>query len=155
LQPWEYEHASQVGIGRYTRNWQRGDAVHYDRSKMEDDRTAQFAAAACELAVAKATNRYWHAHVWDHRDHGKYKNLPDVGDNIEVRRCRTRDAVAVRRSDAGRVVFAARTVDDEFRRVELIGYIEADKVIEGMARDEKWTYVPFTSLKPFDSTGGR
>lgn len=150
LQPWEYEHASQVGIARFTRNWVRNDASHYDRERMEDDRTAQFAATACELAVAKATNRYWHAHVWDVRDHDRYKQLADVGANIEVRRCRTRDAVAVRRSDAGKVVFAARTLDDEFRRVEVIGWVEADSVIPGIDAGQTWTYVSFDRLTPID-----
>lgn len=150
LQPWEYEHACQVGIARYTRNWVRSDAAHYDRDKMEDDRTAQFAAAACELAVARVMNRYWHAHVWDVRDHEKYRHLADVGRNIEVRRCRTRDAVAVRRSDEGKVVFAARTVDDEFRNIEVVGWIEADSVIPGIDAGQTWTYISFDRLTPID-----
>lgn len=150
LQTWEYEHASNVGIARFTRNWERNDASHYDRGKMEDDRTAQFAAAACELAVAKVTNRYWHGHVWDVRDHERYKRLADVGSNIEVRRCRTRDAVAVRRSDEGKIVFAARTVDDEFRQIEVIGYVPADDVIQGIDAGQTWVYVSFDSLVPIN-----
>ena len=59
LEPWEYEHASQVGIRRYAENWGKADAKHYDHFRMEDNRTAQVAAAVCELAVAKAINQYW------------------------------------------------------------------------------------------------
>lgn len=150
LEPWEYEHAWQVGIARFTRNWRRGDAAHYDRGKMEDDRTAQAAAAICELAVAKAVNRYWHAHVWDVRDHDRYRHLPDVGSNIEVRRCRTRDAVAVRRSDAGKIVFAARTIGDEFREVDVLGWIPADDV--EIEAGQTWCYVPLEKL--FDKVPG-
>lgn len=146
IEPWEYEHACNVGIQRFTRNWLRNDAAHYDRSKMEDDRTAQVASALCELAVAKVSNRYWHAHVWDRRDHNIYRNLPDVGSNIEVRRCRTRDAVAVRRTDAGKVIFAARVVGDEFREVDVIGYGKADDLIPMLDAGQDWGYIGFEFL---------
>lgn len=149
LEPWEYEHAAAVGMARFVRNWSRQDASHYDRGAMQDDRTAQHAAAACELAVAKATNRYWHAHVWDHRDHHRYRHMPDVGFNIEVRRCRTRDAVAVRRSDGGNIVFACRTPEEEFRQIEVVGYVEANEVIPGIDAGQDWVYIPFDLLVPY------
>lgn len=56
LDPWEYEWASHVGIRRFTANWGKKDAAHYDPARMEDNRTAQVAAAVAEIAVAKATN---------------------------------------------------------------------------------------------------
>ena len=56
LEPWEYTHACNIGIGRYTANWGKQDAPHYKKALMEDDRTATVASAICELAVAKATN---------------------------------------------------------------------------------------------------
>ena len=57
LESWEYEWASHVGARRYIENWERGDAAHYDRNRMQDDRTAQVAACVAELAVAKCTNK--------------------------------------------------------------------------------------------------
>ena len=58
LTAWEYEHACDVGIRRYTANWGTFDAAHYsNKALQEDNRTAQVAAAICELAVAKHTNR--------------------------------------------------------------------------------------------------
>lgn len=128
LQSWEYEHASNVGIRRFTANWERNDAKHYDRSRMEDDRTAQVAAAACELAVAKYTNQYWHAHIWHHTDHYKYKHMPDVGLNIEVRRIRTGSRAAVRRNDLGmgKVLWIAKAIYPELVGVELWGSIDYD-----------------------------
>jgi len=53
LESWEYEYASTIGIRRYTNNWGKPDAPHYDPNKMEDNRTALVAAAIGELAVAK------------------------------------------------------------------------------------------------------
>jgi len=148
LKPWEYQHAAAVGIARFTANWGRPNAAHYDPAKMEPDRSAQVAAAACELAVARATNRYWHAGVWHASEHHLYKHLPDVGSNIEVRRCRTSEAVAVRRSDAGKIVFAARTIDEEYRRIEVVGWIAADDVIPTLAPGQNWLYIDFGRLTP-------
>jgi hypothetical protein len=132
LTPWEYERAFAVGIGRFTANWGVGDAEYYDRSLMEEDRNAQPAAAICELAVAKYTGKYWHAGVWSRGDHSKYKHLADVGDDIEVRRVRTKNAVKVRSKDAGKIVWAARTADPEYRTVEILGFISADEVIKSL-----------------------
>ena len=89
LEKWEYEWASHVGIRRFTENWEKQDAAHYKRERMEDDRTAQVAAAVGELAVAKVTNQYWGGHVWPGNRHAENRARADVGHNIEVRRVRT------------------------------------------------------------------
>lgn len=128
LEPWEYVHACNVGIARYAANWGKNDAPHYKKEYMEDDRTAQVASAICELAVAKATNRFWSGHVWHKSEHAKYRDVPDVGTNIEVRRVRTRETVAVRRHQLGKglVLFAARPEPPEFREVHILGWMEYD-----------------------------
>lgn len=127
LEPWEYEHACNVGIRRYTANWTKPDAPHYKNKQMqEDNRTAQVASAICELAVAKHTNRYWHAHIWHHTEHNKYRHLPDVGENIEVRRLRTRETAAIRRHQntiPELVIFVAKPTAPEFREITIYGWI--------------------------------
>lgn len=143
--PWEYERGFSVGIARFTANWGRPDAPHYDRSKMEPDRRAQAAAALCEIAVARHLNEYAHLHVWHHAERQKYRHLPDVGEDVEVRRVRVGHGVAVRKSDAGKRVFAARVADQEFRSVEILGFVLADEVIERM--EGTWQYVPLDKLK--------
>ena len=77
LEPWEYEWASHVGARRYIENWGKRDARHYDKKRMEDDRTAQVAACVGELAVAKLTNQYWSGHVWHKTDHDQHKHMAD------------------------------------------------------------------------------
>lgn len=146
LESWEYERGFAAGIARFTANWGNADAKHYDRSRMEEDRNAQAAAALCEIAVARFTNRYWHGHVWHRTDHWKNRNAPDVGNGIEVRRVRTKSAVAVRRSDAGKKVWAAKTVDPEYREIEILGFIEADKAIANFPDGTDWAYVPLDQL---------
>lgn len=123
---WEYEHAYSVGIRRFTANWQKGDAPHYDRRLMEADRNAQVAAALCELAIAKHVNQFWHASVWSAHDHARFAAQPDVGHDIEVRRVRTSKAVAVRRNDRGKAVWAARLLDEEYRSAEILGWIDGE-----------------------------
>ena len=99
---------------------------------MEDDRTAQVASAICELAVAKATNRYWSGHVWHRSEHAKYRDVPDVGTNIEVRRVRTKESVAVRQHQVGKglVLFAAYAEPPESREVRIWGWMEYDEAWE-------------------------
>ena len=132
LEKWEYEWASHVGIGRFTENWEKQDAAHYKRERMEDDRTAQVAAAIGELAVAKVTNQYWGGHVWPGNRHAENRARADVGHNIEVRRVRTSDNAAVRRRQLGMglVLFVVRPVPPEFREVEMLGWIDHDEAWE-------------------------
>lgn len=128
--PWEYELGFQVGIRRYTANWSTKDAAHYDRALMEEDRKASVSSALCEIAVAKHLNQYWHASVWCASEHAKHRKMPDVGTNIEVRRLRTAPGVAVRQTDAGRCVWAARIDDPEFRSAVLLGSVDADYALK-------------------------
>jgi len=128
LEPWEYEHACNIGIRRYTANWGKHDAPHYGNKQLqEDNRTALVAAAICELAVAKHTNRYWSGHVWHHTEHQKYRHIADVGANIEVRRLRTRETAAVRQHQnniPNLVLFVAKPTPPEFREVTIYGWIK-------------------------------
>jgi|MDSW01.2.fsa_nt_gb hypothetical protein len=135
IQPWEYEYAYHIGIRRFTENWGRQDASYYDRSKMEEDRNAQAAAALCELAVAKYLNQYWHASIWRASAHNSYKQLADVGEDIEVRRVRTAKGVTVRKKDLGKRVWGAACADSEFRRIKLLGYIDAKDALANTAKD--------------------
>ena len=132
LETWEYEWASHVGARRFIENWGKRDAAHYDKKRMEDNRTAQVAACVGELAVAKITNQYWSGHVWHKSDHKTYKHLPDVGHDIEVRRVRTSTNAAVRRRQLGQglVLWVVRPVAPEFRTVEILGWIDHDEAWE-------------------------
>lgn len=135
LDPWEYEWASHVGIRRFTERWTSLNAPWYQDSRMEDDRTAQVAAAITELAVAKHTNQYWGGHVWPADQHHLYRDLPDVGRDIEVRRVRSRRGAAVREKQLNRglILWAGQPTPPEFRQVDLWGWIDYD---QGWAKAE-------------------
>lgn len=132
FEPWEYEWASVVGVRRFTANWGKQDAKHYDPNRMESNRTAQVASALCELAVAKCINQYWSGTFWTAENHDQEKHRPDVGRNIEVRRVRTKNAVAVRKKQVGLglILFAAKAIEPEFKQVEVLGYLDYDKAWE-------------------------
>ena len=132
LDTWEYSWACHVGIERFTANWYKEDASYYKRSRMQDDRTAQQAATICELAVAKATNRYWSGHYWSADRHERNKNIADVGTNIEVRRVRTGESAAVRKRQLNKdlILFAAKIVDEEFREVDVWGWLTMEDAWE-------------------------
>lgn len=127
LKHWEYAHAADVGIRRFTANWNRKDAAHYsDPERKEDDRTATVASAIAELAVAKYLNRYWHGHVWHASEHDLYELCPDVGVVTEVRRIRVSQGLPIRQKQnqiQGLVVWGAFPTPPEFKQVEILGWI--------------------------------
>jgi len=131
LEKWEYEKAAIVGVQRFIARWDSQDAKQYsNKNRQQPNLIANIASCICELAVAKATNRYWHGHVWHTSEHDKYKFLPDVGVNQEVRRCRTPHGVAIQKYQnhmKDLVVFGVRILDEEMRNVEIYGYITQEK----------------------------
>lgn len=135
LRPWEYALVAQIGAARAARNHNRPDAKHYDRSRMEDDRTAQHASCAAECATARAFDRYWTAGgAWDSGDHARYKDLADVGQNIEVRRIREPSSTtfAVDERDRDRIVVACYVEPPELQVVRVFGWARgADALAAG------------------------
>lgn len=128
LDPWELEIVHQVGMRRNHANAHKGDAPHYDANRMEDNLRASIAAAACEAAVAKATCCYWTMSVWDSGQHYKYRELPDVLPNIEVRRVRENGnplVVRKRETSSGRIIVSAYAHGPWFRRVDVTGWMSA------------------------------
>jgi hypothetical protein len=128
LEDWEYDWAVHVGKQVTLANRGKKDARHYpDRSVMQDDETANIMSAVAEMAVAKATNRYWSGSYWPAARHEELRGGPDVGDNIEVRRTRRRDGhLPIRQRDVnlGRICFSAY-VHDDMRTVTVNGWIAA------------------------------
>ena len=123
--------AKEVGDGRNAANTRSKDKPYYDRSRMEPDEIASFAAAAAECAVARALNQEWHAKVWPASEHWQHKDEPDVGNNIEVRRLRfPHRPLAVRQKDIGRnkfIVLAYPLPETGYRFVDVIGWMDADE----------------------------
>lgn len=130
LDSWEHQIAMLVGGRREQANLHKTDARHYDRRRMENNLRASYAAACCEAAVAKATCCYWTMSFWDSGQHQKFRLLPDVQPNIEVKRIREPDnPLVVRRRElsSNRLIFSAYAYPDWFEVVEVIGWLPAKK----------------------------
>lgn len=141
LERWEYEHAVDVGVRRMTANWNKQDAEYYQNKEvLQEERVASPATAACELAVAKYLGLYWHGSYWHTSEHNKYRDLQDVGEDVEVRRVRS-GAATVRRKDRGRKVWVAREHDEEHRTIEILGFVEADEIIRSMVGDSSIVFL--------------
>jgi hypothetical protein len=154
LLPWEFREAASVGAGRTCANWNKPDKQRYAEGKekglLQDNLTAGIQSCMCEIAVAKHLNQYWASGVWWTSDGSKkYGRLADVGEDIEVRRTRT-DTVKVDRDDAGKIVWGARVADYERGRIEILGWIEADYVINTFLRGtiDSYKHFPIEELKP-------
>jgi len=132
LLPWERDWAHHIGKARHEVNLQRRDASWYDPRRMEDNLTASIAAAVAEMCVAKHINQFWSGSVWPVADHAKYKDLPDVGDNIEVRTVRTSPSAAVREHQVGKglILWVAKPIRPDLEAVELWGWIPMDSAWE-------------------------
>jgi len=153
LEKWEYEHAVYIAGRRLAENKGRKDAAHYNNDLKQNEILANVATCCCEIAVAKLLNEYWHAHVWDVRDHNMYKDLPDVGKDVEVRRVRKIDnPVTIRKNDVlkNRIIVAAYAEEPEFWIVDVLGMIESGpgwEIGEPASFDpEKSRRVPISNL---------
>lgn len=122
--------ARLVADKRNEMNEGRGNAPAYARNsdRMEDNSVAMYASTRCELATAKAFNRYWHASWWSAEHHHLHKDEPDVGVNIEVKRARSPHHSLLVKEDYAtldRVIVLAYAHTDPDNLVDVIGYIKA------------------------------
>ena len=160
LSAYEYEWAAHVGIRRMVARLDSKPAPHYaDNTRLEDELKATIATCCCEMGVAIATNRYWGGHFWDARDHAKYKDIADVGTNMEVRRVREEGkpfAVRTKDVDMDRIMFAAYAQAPDYRTVTVYGYISAnDAWILGEPASfdpDNTRYTPLDVLQPVKYT---
>lgn len=126
----QLEQAFAVGDGRDRENIGKGDAVYYDPDRMEDNRVASRASAVAELVVATFLKLNWGAEVWKREDHEIYRDTPDVGPNIEVRRTRNAQApLTVRKRDLqrkpDRVVVSVFVDSQDLTRGQIMGWLPA------------------------------
>lgn len=124
LERWEYDHAAHVGIQRMLQREGSADRGYYDNSRKQNELNASIASAVCECAVAKLTNRYWHAGYWHPSEHHKYAKTADVGYTIEVRRVRRQtNPVGINKTDTDKFIIVAFAIEPDYRSVEVLGCI--------------------------------
>ena len=140
LERWEYDHASHVGIQRMLLRETSSDRGYYNNDRKQNELNASIASAVCECAVAKLTNRYWHAGYWHPSEHHKHAKTADVGYTIEVRRVRRQtNPVSINKTDTDKFIIAAFAIEPDYRSVEILGGIFGH---EGWQISEPATYDP-------------
>lgn len=151
LTDWEMDRVHHVGKKRMELNSGNRNAAHYsDVSRQQDRRIAEPAAAACECAAARSINRYWHGSYWSEGDHQQFKNTPDVGENVEVRRIRYPNArgFAVGEKDRDQIVMACYVEDEQdLRVVRVLGWIHGSTALNlGQMTDYGRLRAPISAL---------
>lgn len=104
--------------------------------KLEPEINANIRANVAEWAVAKEYNLSWNVPWYPNELHKQRKNISDVGD-FEVRTVRTQPALPFWKKDAGRIIYGAKVLDEEyFSLVEVYGWFEADKFMNDKYYDK-------------------
>ena len=118
--------------------------------KLEPEINANIRANVAEWAVARLHNLSWNVPWYPNELHKARKNISDVGD-FEVRTVRTQPAVPFWKKDAGRIIYGAKVLDEEyFSMVEIYGWFEANAYMTDQYYDKEidgWR-VPIELLQP-------
>jgi hypothetical protein len=131
LERYEVHFANEVAKIRTRENKQNHI---YNRDDLEPQPLAELNACCGEMAVAKSLNKYWSGLAWLSEEHQKYKEtIPDIGENIEVRRVKRPDGrLSSRHHDVSHnrllfLVYVHGANPDWIAQthVDIIGYIHA------------------------------
>jgi len=134
MEPFEIQEIQTLGNFRTRENLGKTDAAHYsDPTALQPNHLADIASVTCERAVAKALGLYpTAASAWKAQDHARYRGLPDVGKNTEVKRVRdaTTTTFPIHRKDmeANRVMVVCHLEGPD--RVRILGWIRAVKAVD-------------------------
>lgn len=122
----DYARSFDAGARRLFQNLQKVDAASYRNGRNQPEHIAQPLAVMCEVAVARHLGLEfdWDLAVWKAKDHNRFKERPDVGNNIEVRRVRHlngRPSLRPHQVGKGLILFAAYNEPPEWLNVRIIG----------------------------------
>lgn len=132
------------GARRVAANKHKLDRASYRNGLNEEDRRANTDAVLCEVAVARHLGLDWDWDMasWEAADHQKFRDRPDVGTNIEVRRVRApHNPPSLRPWQVGKglYLFAAYVMPPEGMNVKILGARDYDEAwaLAGVATYDK------------------
>ena len=95
--------------------------------RLEPEINANIRANVAEWAVARAYNLQWSVPWYPNEFHLRRKDIPDVGNNLEVRTVRTLDSIPFWKKDTGKTIVGVKVLDEEYySEVEIYGSFVAD-----------------------------
>jgi hypothetical protein len=145
-----------VAIERWLAKRHSKNRENYEKGlregRLEHELLANFRSMLAEHAVAIHYGWVQNFPWYPNEEHNRRKNLPDVGGNVEVRTCRTRESIAVWEKDHGKVIYGVRCLDEAFfTKFEILGAISFEEV----AMHDDWVdpwfggwAVPLSALHP-------
>ena len=155
LRPFEFVQAAQVGADRIVRNYRNASWIQ-DGHRKELPLVAQHASVAAELAVARVLGQYPTAvGAWDAGRHFEFSGLPDVGENVEVKRVTSLGATcfSFQQKDVDRTLAVCYVEEPSLAVVRVLGWVSGHKAVEaGWVTEQhgtgKWWYrAPLRILK--------
>jgi hypothetical protein len=133
---------AQLGMERWLLKWGSIDRPNYAEGKrqgwLEFELNANIRANVAEYAVAKLYKMPWNVPWYTNEEHKNRINHPDVGNNLEVRCVRTKDAIPVWSKDVNKnaIIVGTRIHDLEyFSSVEIYGWLP----VAECQKDEWWS----------------
>ena len=119
-----------LAVERWLAKFGSTDRPNYARGKeegrLEHELTATIRANVAEWAVAKHYNQAWNVPWYPNELHHQRKLIADVGEEIEVRTIRTKDAIPIWFKDRGKIIVGTKVLDTEhYSEVEIYGYFRA------------------------------
>lgn len=122
--------AAVSGMLRRQANFTKGNSRSYSRgAKLQPEAFASPAGCAAEIAVAQHLGMSWDARAWLASQHNQFSRMPDVGENIEVKRIRDNKKfveVKAKETGRGRILWVVRTVGEEHLELDLLGWMTYD-----------------------------
>lgn len=99
--------------------------------KLEPEINANIRANVAEWAVARLYNLQWSVPWYPNELHVQRKDIPDVGNNLEVRTVRTQDSIPFWKKDTGKIIVGVKVLDEEYySQVEIYGSFKADDFMD-------------------------
>jgi hypothetical protein len=130
-------------------------ATGKSKGYLEHELLSNIRANVCEYAVSKLYVLPWTFPWYPNSEHPRRKDHPDVGQKVEVRSIRTRDAVPVWSKDVDKqaIIVAAKVLEDDyFSQVEVYGHIPVSicQRDDWFSSSEGCWRVPLDAFYPFD-----
>jgi hypothetical protein len=120
-----------LAVERWLTKFGSVDRPNYAEGKragrLEPEINANIRANVAEWAVAKVFNAQWSVPWYPNELHPRRKDIPDVGDNLEIRTVRTQDSIPFWAKDLGKTIVGVKVIDEEyFSQVKIYGSFKAE-----------------------------
>lgn len=143
---------AMLAVERWLIKYGSADKTSYAHGKitgqLEHNLNAEVRSIAAEWAVAKHFKIAWNVPCYPNSEHPNRKDLPDVGNDGEVRTIRTRNSIPYWAKDKGKIIIACKVTDlNYYSEVEIFGHFEPTFQVDHYHQDEDCYRAPLEDFK--------